>query len=784
MEKKARAATETSVFLGIAGAIAVAVNILSFTTHARVDTTKNERFTLSKGSGRLVSNLKKPITVKAYVTVGLAKLDAFTRDLDDLMKEYERQGGGKFKYEKIIAKTDEQKNEAKEYGLKEAAFGEGSETGEDQASIAQGYMGLVFLYGDEKDNIPMLQPENVQGMEFWISNKIREIRDKADDNHRKVGILGGHDEIKLADANLVASEGGGRGGPSMRSVMEQAFPFYKFEDVDLKNGEAEVDEAIDALVITQPGKDFTDKELRRIDQYVMKGNKGLVVFASAVNMKPSDAKMTATLSTHGLEKLLGGYGVDMKKDAVLDWARSVRVPVPTQAGGTLSIRAPAIIQAQAGGGLDKEHTMLDQSFIGFFRIEELSFPFPSSLVVEKGKQPTAQIDVVARSTPAAWLETGESFDLGLKPDWKPKPPLDQRNIAISVQGKLKSAFGGGNAEGVEIAPEAKQDSRVLVVSSAQFLANPFARAGNGQALEGQMAMMMPAIGGDRGLQMIAGPYAQKYLTATILAFKNTLDWLTGDSDLVATSAKLLGDPNLTYSDVSKPKLEASDDEATIKAKDEAYRNQRKGVQRNVQLTLILLSPLAFAGFGLLRWQSRERKRSQKFLLSFPYLVFLFREKRLERGRLVRPTDRGGHRGLFLFCPPLGSFDRRRVFVLPAALRCADLVPCTRFVLEAPDGTVDRTQDLRRIGHSRRARRRRVHEPTEAEGRGEAVLARRCFGEPPRDQARGRGCRQAHEDHPAERRQDRHRPREEGRQVGADEAGRVRGEPGKRQVACR
>jgi hypothetical protein len=784
MEKKARAATETSVFLGIAGAIAVAVNILSFTTHARVDTTKNERFTLSKGSGRLVSNLKKPITVKAYVTVGLAKLDAFTRDLDDLMKEYERQGGGKFKYEKIIAKTDEQKNEAKEYGLKEAAFGEGSETGEDQASIAQGYMGLVFLYGDEKDNIPMLQPENVQGMEFWISNKIREIRDKADDNHRKVGILGGHDEIKLADANLVASEGGGRGGPSMRSVMEQAFPFYKFEDVDLKNGEAEVDEAIDALVITQPGKDFTDKELRRIDQYVMKGNKGLVVFASAVNMKPSDAKMTATLSTHGLEKLLGGYGVDMKKDAVLDWARSVRVPVPTQAGGTLSIRAPAIIQAQAGGGLDKEHTMLDQSFIGFFRIEELSFPFPSSLVVEKGKQPTAQIDVVARSTPAAWLETGESFDLGLKPDWKPKPPLDQRNIAISVQGKLKSAFGGGNAEGVEIAPEAKQDSRVLVVSSAQFLANPFARAGNGQALEGQMAMMMPAIGGDRGLQMIAGPYAQKYLTATILAFKNTLDWLTGDSDLVATSAKLLGDPNLTYSDVSKPKLEASDDEATIKAKDEAYRNQRKGVQRNVQLTLILLSPLAFAGFGLLRWQSRERKRSQKFLLSFPYLVFLFREKRLERGRLVRPTDRGGHRGLFLFCPPLGSFDRRRVFVLPAALRCADLVPCTRFVLEAPDGTVDRTQDLRRIGHSRRARRRRVHEPTEAEGRGEAVLARRCFGEPPRDQARGRGCRQAHEDHPAERRQDRHRPREEGRQVDADEAGRVRREPGERQVACR
>ncbi|MGA1820792.1 MAG: hypothetical protein ACMUHU_07285, partial [Thermoplasmatota archaeon] len=43
---------------------------------------------------------------------------------------------------------------AKEAGLKEAAFGEGSETGEDQASIAQGFLGIVFKYGSEKDVIP------------------------------------------------------------------------------------------------------------------------------------------------------------------------------------------------------------------------------------------------------------------------------------------------------------------------------------------------------------------------------------------------------------------------------------------------------------------------------------------------------------------------------------------------------------------------------------------------------------------------------------------------------
>jgi ABC-type uncharacterized transport system len=609
MEKKARAVTESSVYLAVIAAVLVVANVLSYSIHKQIDTTKNERFTLSKGSGRLVSNLKKPVTVRAYVTTGLAKLDSYVRDLDDLMREYERSGNGKFIYQKVVARADAEKQEAKEAGCKEAAFGEGSETGEDATQITQGYMCLVLLYGDEKDNIPFLSPESLAGLEFWISNKLREVRDKAEDVHRRIGLITGHDEIKLGDGNLLPNDGG-RQPPSMRQVVEQAFPYYKFEDVDLKNGDAAIDEQIDALVITQPGKDFTDKELRRIDEFLMRENKGLAAYASAVNIKPSDPKMTATLSTHGLEKLFAGYGIEMKKDAVLDWARSVRVPVQTQAGGITMVRAPAMIQAQVSGELDAEHQMLDNAFIGFFRIEELSFPFTSSLVADPAKQPGATVNVVARSTPAAWVETGDNVDLGIRPDWRPKPPLDQRAIAASVTGKLKSALGAG--DGVETPAESKGQSRVLLVSSAQFLVNPFARAGNGTQMEGMghMGMQMPPVGGDPNLRMLAGPYAQRQLTNTIISFKNTLDWLTGDSDMVAASAKMLGEPNLTYSDVSRPKLEATDDEASIKAKDEQYRTQRKTVQSRVEWTLILFAPLAFAGIGIARWQSRERRRNE------------------------------------------------------------------------------------------------------------------------------------------------------------------------------
>ncbi|PKN32598.1 MAG: hypothetical protein CVU63_18600, partial [Deltaproteobacteria bacterium HGW-Deltaproteobacteria-20] len=185
MERRAKAATETGIYLFVLIGIVVGINVLSHGcgsvrgVYGRYDATRTERFTLSQGSGRLLTTLKQPMDVEVYVTRGLAKLDAFVFDLEDLLKEYERAGGGKFRYKLIEAKTDEQREAAKEAGLKEAAFGEGSETGEDQASIKQGYMGIVFKYGSEKDAIPILSPERTDGLEFWITNKVRELRDKA-----------------------------------------------------------------------------------------------------------------------------------------------------------------------------------------------------------------------------------------------------------------------------------------------------------------------------------------------------------------------------------------------------------------------------------------------------------------------------------------------------------------------------------------------------------------------------------------------------------------------------
>ena len=73
------------------------------------------------------------------------------------------------------------------------------------------------------------------------------------------------------------------------------------------------------------------------------------------------------------------------------------------------------------------------------------------------------------------------------------------------------------------------------------------------------------------------------------------------------------DPNLTYSDISKPDIEAEDDEAAIKKKDEEYKNTRQALQTKVQWSLTLGVPLLFAFFGFGRWRYRLTKKGAKKL---------------------------------------------------------------------------------------------------------------------------------------------------------------------------
>jgi ABC-type uncharacterized transport system involved in gliding motility auxiliary subunit len=339
----------------------------------------------------------------------------------------------------------------------------------------------------------------------------------------------------------------------------------------------------------------------------VKKGKSLAVFASAENIKPNDASMNASMNMHGLDKLLEGYGIAMDKDVVLDIWRHARVVVQTQAG-VAGAELQQVLDVQDDTRFSGDERLIDSSFPCLFRVEDVAVPFASSLTLKSDKQPSAKMQVVMRSSPAAVHLTGDNIDLKPFQKWAGKlKGLQQKQFAVAanVDGTLKSAFPEGDKQGVEAPAQSSKPARVFVLASSQFLANPLARAGTGPDM-GQFGMMMPNLGGDEQLLMLAGPYAQQFITGSILVFKNTLDWLTGDTDLLAVSAKILSDPNLAYGDKLTIKPDMTEED--IRKAMDSLKEARKRDQTNVELFLVLGIPALIALIGFVLWRVRLASR--------------------------------------------------------------------------------------------------------------------------------------------------------------------------------
>lgn len=463
--------------------------------------------TCSKGIRHQLASLEQPITVHVYTSGRTPELTREGAKVVEVVRWFERGAGGKVVVDVTEAKTRAEIRRAKDFGL--LPFDPEDMHGVEPDSAGAAVFGVAFECGPESDIIARVDTSEHSGLRGWIANKIREMAARVEGRKWAVGVVSAKGEIKLSEPNLVAARPDGT-RPSMLRILSEALPFYHVEEIDLHGGDTVIRSDLAALVLTQPAVPYTEKELRRIDEAVTRGLP-LAVFASAVNVAAGDATMHASLSTWSLEKLLAGYGVEMKREAIFDWGSSMSIPVQLQDGRQIQVPLHGLVLARAEGG------GIDGASLPFSRLDELAFPFASPLVTHPEKQPDAAMRTLARSTSSASVDASDSLDLSLGAKIEPKGEPGKRTMAVLLHGKIRSAFGGQ-------APSAP--GRVLIVSSSQFLANPLARAGN------PVSPAAPPGQDAEDVLAVSQVYAQGYLTATILALKNTLDWMTLEEDLL------------------------------------------------------------------------------------------------------------------------------------------------------------------------------------------------------------------------------------------------------------
>ncbi len=150
--------------------ILVFVNFLGTRFFKRIDLTKEKIYTLSDASKNLVRSLDDKFLVKAYFTSDLpAPYNNNKREVQDQLDEYRAYAGGNFQYEFIDpSKKEELEQEAQKYGIPPVQV---QVLKEDKLQIEKAYMGLVLLYGDKQERVPVVQ--STANLEYEVSSAIK-----------------------------------------------------------------------------------------------------------------------------------------------------------------------------------------------------------------------------------------------------------------------------------------------------------------------------------------------------------------------------------------------------------------------------------------------------------------------------------------------------------------------------------------------------------------------------------------------------------------------------------
>lgn len=569
-DRKTKAGAESIGFLAILFGICIAVNVVGwFGIAGRLDLTEKRLFSLSQGTERLVQNLDDNMEIVAYFSSDLPPpFNATEVDVRNMLKEYEAASNGRIHVRFVNPDDDDSKEEAERDGVQKVAH---QKIENDSASVVEGYRGIVFRYLGENKVIPVV--EDTSGLEYRITTLIKEMVGE----RRPIGVLSGHE------------------GPSPTkglTGLREALTTYEIREVSATE---EIPRDLRALLVVEPQTGLTDTELRRINQYVMNGG-SLGIFGGGVKLTLEGMEPSASPANSNVNRLLQSWGLNIRDNIIAD-QQCGRAPMRTAFGLSVFVPYPPV-PIVSFDETQSEHPVL-------FRIDSAVMPFTSSINVNTGANLGRQSKrtILARSSEIAWPLTGET--IGLQPrhprEWAPTQEPRRHVLMVALEGRLPSAYaaaamstGDDEPESNITAPDrATKNTRVLVSGTAAFMRDEF--------------LPPPPQGG--------GP---RDLNAALALALNAVDWLAQDSDLIAIRAKNIEDPAINVpADVQVAEREARDAaqqenaegvrEALEQRKDalEAW-DAKKNLYRWGNTVLI---PLAFAAFGIVRWQLRRKKKA-------------------------------------------------------------------------------------------------------------------------------------------------------------------------------
>ena len=475
MEQRKQIIIRVIVLLGII----IVVNMIAVRFFKRIDLTQEKIYTLSDASKNLVKTLDDKFLVKAYFTSDLpAPYNNNRRYLQDQLDEYRAYAGGNFQYEFIDpGKKDDIEQEAQRYGVPPVQV---QVLKEDKLQIEKAYMGLVFLYGDKQERLPVVQ--STSNLEYEISSTIKKMTSK---ELKKIGFLTGQGEPNLQQ---------------LSHLQEILGKQYQVVNVDLAGGKA-VPVDIAVLAIDAPERLFKSWEKFLIDQYVMKGGR-VAFFLNTVNANLQN--QMGRPNNIGLDDLLETYGVRANTDLVRDLSCAY-VTVSQQAGFmVLQNQVPFYYLPRASEFNKASPIVKDLNSVVFYFASSID----TSLARTKGLTSTV---LVKSSNHSGRQENIFMFDprIQFTQDMFKESGIP---LAVTVEGAFPSAF---SSKSINVDSTARAS-----VDTVNKLVN------------GKLTKIVVVGDGDFLQDQFSGNNRDNFLFAS-----NMIDWLADDIGLAAIRAR-------------------------------------------------------------------------------------------------------------------------------------------------------------------------------------------------------------------------------------------------------
>ncbi len=421
--------SEILVTIILIAGILVVVNFLSFKIFHRWDLTEGKSFSISDASKDIAGEIDDVVNINVYFSKNLpSQYIVIEQEVGDILGEYETYSGGKVSVSFVDPESlDNAERELGSKGIPPLIF---DVIEKDKRQTVKGYLGLTIEYGGEIEAIPMLT--DTRDLEYQVSMAIKKV--VADD---------------LPTVAFVSGYGSLDTETQINFAYKKLKELYNVTSVDL-SVETDVPDVVDTLVVVGISEEVSENALKAIDAFVMRGGNLLL----AVDGVWVDDNLMYEVNNTGLENLLDSYGLKLNKDLVLDHnSEMVRFTVGFLPFSIKYPLWPSVVRE----GLDSENPVVS-------KLESLSFAWASSIDIDESKfGETTKVSYLARTSPKAWVQKDGSFDLNPQQAFISGGGSSEKNLAVSVSGEIKSAYGDGFAD----------NARIVLVGDSNFIADNF-----------------------------------------------------------------------------------------------------------------------------------------------------------------------------------------------------------------------------------------------------------------------------------------------------------------------